>query len=152
MYITSLLAPIEKNFELINPYELLENGWEWDYYGKSLRIWIYSTVAVGWPGYASFAPYRDNIPTVVVAILTDVNYTHESVFRTVMSGDPYYAPPKPKWRLELIDAIHDYRINTREDTVLTEMIELRLKLNEIVNVVKDEWKVPERYINNKLLR
>lgn len=131
----SLLAPIEKNFELINPNELLENGWEWDNYGNSLRIWIYSTVLAGWPGHASFAPYRNNIPTVMMAILTDINHTQE-----------------PKWRLELIDAIHDYRINTREDTILTEMIELRIKLNEIVNVVKDEWKVPERYINNKLFR
>ena len=148
----SLLDPIENNFELINPYELLENGWEWDY-GKSLRIWIYSTVMAGWPGHASFEPYRNNIPTVMVAILTDLNCTHEHVLRTVTSDNPiYYAPPKPKWRLDLIDAINDYRINTREEIFLTEMIELHLKLDEIVTVVKDEWKVPERYINNKLLR
>lgn len=148
----SLLGNIEKNFELINPYELLENGWEWDDSGKSLRIWIYSTLLSGWPGHASFAPYGNNMPAVVMAILTDINCTQENVLRTVTSDNPvYYAPPKPKWRLELIDAIEGYRINTREDAVLTEMIELRLKIDEIVTVVKDEWKVPERYINNKLL-
>ena len=148
----SLLAPIEKNFELINPYELLENGWEWDEDGKSLRIWIYSTVLAGWPGHASFAPYRNNMPAVVTAILTDINCTQESVFRTVMSGDPYYAPPKPKWRLDLIDAINGWRINIWEEPVLTEMIELNLELKKIVAAVKDKWNVPERYINNKLLR
>jgi hypothetical protein len=149
----SLLDPIEKNFELINPYELLENGWEWDDYGKSLRIWIYSTMLSGWPGPASFAPYRNSMPAVMMVILTDINCTHEHVLRTVTSDNPvYYTPPKPKWRLELIDAVQGYRINTQEDTVLTEMIELRLKLNEIVTVIKDEWNIPEQYINNKLLR
>ena len=150
--IMSLLDPIEKNFELINPYELLENGWEWDDYGKSLRIWIYSTILSGWPGHTSFAPYRNNIPDVVMVILTEINCTQESVLRTVTSDNPvYYAPPKPKWRLDLIDAVQGYRINIQEDTVLTEMIELHLKLNEIVTVVKDEWNVPKQYINNKLL-
>ena len=148
----SLLGDLEKNFELIDPYKLLENGWEWDNYGKSLRIWIYSTISAGWPGHMSFEPYRNNIPTVLVAILTDINYTHESVFRTVMSDDPYYAPPKPKWRLEWIDAINDWKINIWEEPVLTEMIELNIMLEKIVATVKDNWKVPDRYFNVKLLR
>lgn len=145
----------------VNIENLINDGWEWDYYHKEFRKYIYNVSnADNWRDVDLINNTRwsngmRSIPDIVyAAIKTQPAYyghMHERV--TDERGMFYERPITPPWMMEFrwsyIGGFEGHDLD--EQYLVKDMGELKLHVANIVDKVIDEFQIPKKYINKTLL-
>ena len=137
---SSILDNIESHFEPVWSEAIHKAGWEWDSVNNWWDLPIYCT---DWLESMTYVSLRStvHVPKVLFARLRNVPYYpnpndkqyNEPVLDFIIPTYPYQA------------ILYSSGINKLYETHVTDMSDLTAKLVHVVKLIKEEWKVPERY-------